>query len=193
MSLFVPDAAVVKQAYEEHKISFPYWSKIWPAAAALSEFIEHHPQYVANKRVVEIGAGLGLPSLVAASSASHVLCTDFSEEAISIVAKSALHHRLKNFETAVVDWKNLPQNIRTDVLLLSDVNYEPGAFAALKKTMNRFLDNGTIVLLSTPQRLMAKPFIEHVLHNCVQKEEHTVEQFGDSIAITVMVLKKKES
>ncbi len=106
--LFVPDAQTVKEAYHQSKIAFPYWSKVWPAAIALSEFIVQQPHLVQNKIVLEAGAGLGLPSLVAARFASNVLCTDASAEAVQIAAQSAAHHRLQNFSSVVLNWNCLP-------------------------------------------------------------------------------------
>src|SRR5688572_33367426 len=48
---------------------FPYTtlfrSQVWPSAIALSEFIVSNQQLVHNKNILELGAGLGLPSLVA--------------------------------------------------------------------------------------------------------------------------------
>ena len=64
-------------------IAFPYWSKVWPSAEALALFILQHPEYIAGKMVVELGAGLGLPSLVAAQMAASVLCTDYEPEAVA--------------------------------------------------------------------------------------------------------------
>lgn len=192
VSLFVPDATAIKSAYENGRISFPYWSKIWPAAIALSEFILHQPQYIKGKTVLELGAGLGLPSLVAAPYASHVLCTDSSQDAVDTVAKSAEHLQLRNLDTVVLDWKSLSKDLNADVLLLSDVNYELNAFYTLTKTINSFLQNGTVVLLSTPQRLMAKTFVEPLLPFCIYKEDYNVKQTEDSTVVSVIALAQKK-
>ena len=193
VALFVPDAAAVKNAYEKGFVSFPYWSKVWPAAIALSEFIEEHSHYMQNKTVMELGAGLGLPSLLAARYAHHVVCTDHSEEAVKTLAKSAAHLNLRNFESAVVDWQRLPANLRTDVLLLSDINYEPESFATLKNIVNAFLDQDSVVLLSTPQRLMAKAFVAPFSGAIVQSKEYAVKEGTGKTNVSVLVLKKKRN
>lgn len=51
---------------------------IWPGAVVLSDFLCEHPYLCANRRVVELGAGGALPSLVAlALGAIESLITDY--------------------------------------------------------------------------------------------------------------------
>ena len=188
IELFVPDEGAIKQAYANGSIAFPYWSKVWPAAEALARFILQHPEYTNGKRVVEVGAGLGLPSLVAAQGAASVLCTDYEPEAITLIRQSALHLALTNVSTAVIDWRQIPQHLTADVWLLSDVNYEPASFDALLKTIQRLIADGATVLLSTPQRLLAKGFIEPLLICCKKREDLAVKAEGKEVVITVMVL-----
>ena len=188
IELYVPDEIALKQAYRDGKIAFPYWGKLWPSSIALSRFIVNHPQYIENKKLAELGAGLGLPSLVAARYADSVLCSDHDAEAVTIVERSALHNRLRNLETMVMDWHHLPEHFEADVLLLSDVNYEPSGFGHLLQLVNTFLGKDTTVLISTPQRLMAKEFIAPLLPNTIHQEENHVEWHGQQVMITVLVL-----
>jgi predicted nicotinamide N-methyase len=190
IELFVPDAAAVRTVYQDGATPFPYWSQVWPAAKAMATFLVRHPSFANEKKVVELGAGLGLPSLVAAQHAAQVLCTDYVPEAVKMAAISVTHAGLKNVTAAVLDWQHLPPNLEVDVLLLSDVNYEPEAFAVLTGVINTFLSKGTTILLSTPQRLMAKGFIAPLLANCVKQEEVTVWHEGKEVLITVLVLEK---
>lgn len=190
IELFVPEPVAVREEYRKGNLSFPYWTQVWPAAIALSEFLLRHRSYVQNKKLLELAGGLGLPSLAAAPYAAEVLCSDYLPEAVEVIRRSAAHNRLANFHTAVLNWHSLPETVETDVLLLSDANYEPDAFDVLQKLINCFLKNGTTVILSTPQRLMAKDFIRPLLVFVRQNEEITVRQQEKDISITVMVLKK---
>lgn len=189
VSLFVPDEDSVKEAYTSGQIAFPYWSRVWPAAKGLAAFLLQHPQYTATKRVVELGAGLGLPSLVAAQKATAVLCTDLFADAVAVVQKTARHHGLQNLQTAVMDWRQLPEDFTTDTLLLSDVAYEPAAFAQLWQLLQRLLQAGTTVLLATPQRLTAKEFVAPLLARCAS---HTVVAVHEeqTTPVSVMVLQQ---
>lgn len=191
IEFFVPDTAAVREAYQKGKIAFPYWSRVWPAARALAQVLLRHPEYTRNKTVVELGAGLGLPSLVAARNAKAVWCTDLAADAVAIVQQSADKLHLHHLSAAVMDWQHLPPHLEADVLLLSDVNYEPGAFGLLLQRIDAFLQKGTTVLLSTPQRLMAKEFVAPLLRHCRRQEERMIEQQGEEVAISVWVLEQK--
>ena len=193
IELFLPDEEAVKQAYHQRKISLPYWSKLWPSAIALSEFIVQHPHYIQKKKLVEMGAGLGLPSIVAARHAANVLCTDYVADAVGLAQQSAAHNGLTNFETAVIDWHQLPGKIEADVLLLSDVNYEPASFSLLLKMINGFLQKGTTIILSTPQRLMAKDFVQPLLDVSIVVENRAIESEGKTVLITILVLQAANS
>lgn len=189
--LYVPDANAVRKAYERGEIAAPYWSQVWPAAKALAQFLALHPETIAGKNIVELGAGLGLPSLVAARYANTVLCTDIVPEAVAVVAESVKYLELKNVYAKTVDWWHLSETISADVLLLSDINYEPAAFTQLQKLVYDFLQRGFLIVLSTPQRLMAKEFVLPLLQHCSQQEEINVEHKGSLVPTTVLVLEKK--
>jgi predicted nicotinamide N-methyase len=188
VQLFVPDADAVHESYRRGEIPFPYWSRIWPAAIALTEFVLQHPYLVENKNVIELGAGLGLPSLVAARFAADVVCTDHSAEAVAFANLSASHNWLTNFHAHRLDWNEMTTDSGADVMLLSDINYEPLAFDALMKLVFSFLENGKTILLSTPQRLMAKDFITAILPFCKQQEERVISYEGIEATISLFVL-----
>lgn len=188
VTLYVPDANAVRTAYAKGEIPFPYWSQVWPAARALAQFIFSNPAFITSKHVLELGAGLGLPSLVAARFAASVHCTDVAPEAVEIVQASAGYSGLKNVYATVLDWHQLPPGLEAGVLLLSDINYEPAAFEQLRNVVTLFLEKNTRILVSTPQRLMAKEFIMPLLSHCSLQEEVIVDHDGRQVAITVMVL-----
>ena len=188
IELFVPDAEQMQAAYKTGSIAFPYWSKVWPAAVALSEFILRHPQYTQSKKVLELAAGLGLPSIVAAFNASAVISSDYLPEPVDCIRRSALHNGLKNLTASLLNWHLLPEDLQADVVLLSDINYDPGAFEVQHQVVNHFLQKGATLLLSTPQRLMAKEFIAPLLPLSSVQEEILVGQEGREVLITVLVL-----
>jgi predicted nicotinamide N-methyase len=188
IELFVPDAEEVQAAYHRGEITVPFWSQIWPAAIGLSEFLLSHPLYIQNKKVLELAAGLGLPSLTAARHATSVISSDYIPEAVDLIQRSAAHNKLNNLSAVTLDLHLLPHNMETDVLLLSDINYTPAVFDLQLELINQFLQKGSIVVLSTPQRLMGKEFIAPLLTNCVQQKEIAVMQGGKEVMVLVIVL-----
>jgi predicted nicotinamide N-methyase len=191
IDLFVPNAQEVQDDYFQQKqvqaqVPFPHWTKLWPAALAMADVIHQHPELVLHKNVLELAAGLGLPSLIAARYAHSVCCSDYLQEAVDAMAGSARHLQLSNVTCQLLDWNRLPDELTADVLLLSDINYDPDQFDQLYLVLQRFLQQGTLILLTTPQRLMAKPFIEELLPFCRQQQEMNVA----ATAVSLLVLAK---
>ena len=190
VKIAVPLPSEIKRLYEEMNKAraFPYWAKIWPAAKALAQFIIQQQQLVADKKVVEIAGGLGLPSLIAASFANEVMCTDAAPEALEFVNTSVELNSLTNITTTIYDW-NDEATFDTEVLLMSDVNYHPADFPQLLIFFQTQLKRDITIILSTPQRLMAKPFIEAIAEFIIQQEDYTIEDCSEITNCTVFVLK----
>jgi predicted nicotinamide N-methyase len=192
VQLYVPNPLQVQQNFTQQlKVNpatiSPYWSQVWPSAISLCEFLERHPEFIQHKKVLELAAGLGLPSLLAAAYAKEVHCSDYIQEAVDIAQQSISYNKLTNIHCSLLDWNHLPENLTADVLLLSDINYEQAAFEILFNVLQRFLNNGSTIILSTPQRIMAKPFIERLLPWCIHQEEIVVQE---NVLTAVLVLKK---
>jgi predicted nicotinamide N-methyase len=191
----IPDASALQQWYTTQlkanpSTPAPYWALVWPSAYALCEFIATQPHWLKNKTVLELAAGLGLPSLLAAQLAMHVTCSDYVPEAVALMKESIQKNNLENIKAMLIDWNYLPDDLSVDVLLLSDINYEPKMFDTLFNVILSFLEKGTIILLSTPQRLMAKPFIDRLLPYSKLREEKTITAVTPAITCSVYVLQQ---
>lgn len=190
LSIYTPDPAAIRDLYKQNNIDFPYWSQVWPAALGLCQFLEENTGYIENKAVLELAAGLALPSFLAAHYSRSVHCSDYLPEAVALQQRSIEHNQLGNMSCSVLDWNYIPATVKADVLLLSDVNYDPWVFDKVYETIDRFLNEGSLIILSTPQRLMAKSFIERLLPFCIRQEELMTNKNGKTVAITVMVLER---
>lgn len=195
IKLCIPDEQLVKDRYESGQQNglqpaFPYWAKLWPSSLALCNYIQSHPELVKDKVVVELAAGLGLPSLLTASlAATKVICSDYIAEALPFISNAAIINNI-NVECRLIDWHHYPADLKADILLLSDINYDPEQFEILYRLVKSLLNQGTIVLLSTPQRIMAKPFIEKLLPYCKEKQTGHVETGRESAEIFIMQLQR---
>ncbi|HZU20972.1 MAG TPA: methyltransferase domain-containing protein [Gaiellaceae bacterium] len=112
-----PDALIDEEAFAADEF-LPYWAELWPAAVALAEALPE----VAGLRVVELGCGLGLPSLVAAARGADVTAVDWAEDAIALLRQNAARNGLQA-RAAVRDWRE-PWTERFDLALAADVLYE---------------------------------------------------------------------
>lgn len=192
---FVPDSLALQQAFTKQlqtdpSTAAPYWAQVWPSAYALCEFIATQHHWLQNKTVLELAAGLGLPSFLAAQLATKVTCSDYVPEAVELMKQSIHENKLGNIDAMLIDWNHLPNDLSVDVLLLSDINYEPQAFETLFNVIISFLEKGTTILLSTPQRLMAKPFIDRLLPYSKQWEEKIIATATPAVTCSVYVLQQ---
>ena len=112
-----PDELIDEDAFARDEF-LPYWAELWPAALALADALPD----VAGLRVCELGCGLGLPSLVAASRGASVTATDWAADAIGLLRENAARNGLA-LSAEVRDWRE-PWEARFDLVLAADVLYE---------------------------------------------------------------------
>jgi predicted nicotinamide N-methyase len=89
-------------------------------------------------RVVELGCGLGVPSIVAARGGADVLATDESAEALELLERNAAANGV-TLRTAVVDW-TAPATWPApdfDLAIGADVLYEPRVAPAALALLSR--------------------------------------------------------
>jgi predicted nicotinamide N-methyase len=148
------------------------------------------PSLVTDKSVMEIAAGLGLPSLAAAGYATSVSCTDAVADAVEMINIAVQCNNFNNVQAMQLDWNEPLPEIETDVILMSDVNYNPSDFPQLLRFIQNILADKTTIILSTPQRLMAKPFIEAVAPSIVQQKDFAVVHKNEETMCSVFVLQR---
>src|SRR3954447_14592007 len=148
-----PDAAaLIDEEQFEVEEFLPYWAELWPAGTALAEAL---PADLRGRRVVELGCGLGLPSLVAAARGARVLATDWATKALELLELNAQRNGL-SLDVADARWDD-PQRFGSgwDLVLAADVLYEHRNVPQLLALLER-LDGE--ILLAEPGRPPAESF-----------------------------------
>lgn len=138
----------------------PYWAIPWPSGQALARAVDADPPR--GRRVLELGCGLGLPSIAAArGGAARVLATDGTPEGAVFAAHNLALNELEG-ETAVVDWLADGDALEPeawDLVLAADVLYTRGNVDALVRVLPRLLAPGGEVWLADPHRIGAHEFL----------------------------------
>ncbi|MFY7651199.1 MAG: class I SAM-dependent methyltransferase [Chitinophagaceae bacterium] len=166
-SFLVPQAEVVENTYAKNKhtgADFPYWTKIWPASIALSEFILINNNIFKDASVIEVAGGIGLPSLIASQFAKNVVYTDYLPEAVHWFNYNIQLWKVNNINSRVINWHHLPTNLTADFLLLSDVNYNTTDFEALLQLFNVCKAKRISIFLAVPQRVSSSLFMKEIAH-----------------------------
>lgn len=150
---------------EEQKDPFaedlcPYFGILWPAAEGLSIYLNEHSELVKDKTVLELGCGLGYPSLVATHLGGKVLATDFHPDVEEYFLRNCRHSNL-TCDYLRLNWREDKQDIGLfDIVMGSDVLYESKHASEVVKGLIRFLKPGGKILLSDPGRNYLQPFLE---------------------------------
>lgn len=148
------------EAPQDPDDKMPYWSDLWPSAVALAEAIRAGPVQVGGRRVLELGCGLGLASLVAAQEGAQAcLATDWDLEALEYVRASAAANRVA-VDVDRLDWRRPPPEPGADLLLAADVLYEARNGPWLLDLCRAWLPGGAELWLSDPGRKWAGPFLD---------------------------------
>ncbi|TPX48509.1 hypothetical protein SeMB42_g02053 [Synchytrium endobioticum] len=124
--------------------------KIWDSAYTLSRYLISHPHLVASKRVLDLSAGVGILSLVAASSGAFKVVATELRKAMRLLYDNIHHSGYENAETHVLEWGDViavDKIGRFDVILGSDIVYEVEHFDALVYTLRMLVSADGIVML----------------------------------------------
>lgn len=136
----------------------PYFGILWPAAEALAEYLEENPRLVKNKTVLELGCGLGLPSLVASHLGGKVLATDFHPDVEEYFKRNCRHSSV-DCDYKRLNWREENVMEKFDVVIGSDVLYESKHPLEVAKGLLRFVKEGGTVILSDPGRSYLQQFL----------------------------------
>ncbi|MCH5596706.1 class I SAM-dependent methyltransferase [Niabella ginsengisoli] len=185
--IYIPDQSYIQQFYKDNT-NAAYWARIWPASVGLCKFLKQNLKYIAGKKILELAAGLGLPGIYSAPYAETVTITDKEPLAEDIVRKSAAYLKLTNVQAKTLNWKDISPEQPLDVLLLSDVNYEPAVFKELEDVLINYLKNKITVIISTPQRLVARQFINSLLPYCIKQWNCSIILENSETGVSVFVL-----
>ena len=150
------EALLDEEAFEREEF-LPYWAELWPSSLALARTIAGRA--LRGARTLELGCGLGLPSIAAALAGGRVLATDWSAEAVELTAANAERNGA-GLDTLVCSWTEpepLLAHARWDLVLASDVLYERRNGDVLLDLLPRLGDE---VWLADPGRPAAGPFLE---------------------------------
>jgi predicted nicotinamide N-methyase len=143
----------------------PYWADLWPAARMLAKVILHEP-WTPGRPALEIGCGLGLPGVVALAAGVDVTFSDYDPCALHFAAANARLNGLDRFRTLQLDWREPPADLRTGVLLGSDLIYELRNVAPLVAFIKHVLEPGGICLMTDQDRIPM-----HTLRDALEAEK----------------------
>jgi len=135
---------LLDEAAFEHEEFLPYWAELWPSALALARRVG--TRALRGARVLELGCGLGLPSIAAALAGGRVLATDWSPAAIDFTEHNARANGA-HLQTALVSWADpgeLAARGPWDLVIGSDLLYEARNTGLVLDVLDQVADHAII-------------------------------------------------
>lgn len=134
----------------------PMFGVLWDAARALAATVAADPD-LPGARVLELGCGLALPSLVAARRGADVVASDLHPHAGAFLAQNLARNDLVGrVRYRPFDWRaDAPPDVPEagfDRVLASDVLFERALPPLAARTFARFLRPGGVGWLTDPGR-----------------------------------------
>ncbi|MFM1873327.1 MAG: hypothetical protein RL398_2749, partial [Planctomycetota bacterium] len=164
-SVVVPDAQSylrsggwVDDAERQHEP--PYWVQVWPASLVMSRWLAGG-WHGTGRRALDLGCGLGLPGITAASLGAQVTFLDRNPDALRFARWNAaqLCGEAERVSAVEMDWGRDTLVGSFDVILLADVTYRPLHHAGVLRHLRGCLAEGGVVLHAEPWRAESTGFL----------------------------------
>jgi predicted nicotinamide N-methyase len=155
----------------------PYWAYAWAGGLALACHIRDHPETVAGRCVLDLGAGSGLVGIAAAKAgAASVLAAETDGNARVAIGLNAAENGVA---IALAEGDMLAGTLpAVDLVLAGDVFYDESVAAPMLAFLDRCRAAGITVLVGDPGRA---PLPRHRLRAVAH---YDVPDFGDGAART---------
>jgi predicted nicotinamide N-methyase len=151
------DALIAQVQTDEDLENFPFGLMLWASAVALAEAIPPGE----GRRLLELGAGVGLAGLVAQAKGWRVTQTDYDSRALALCGQNAARNDVTGIEIRAGDWRDFPEDLTSgfDLVVGADILYERSLHPALQELLPRF---GCPILIADPLRPQATAFLTRI-------------------------------
>jgi predicted nicotinamide N-methyase len=152
------ESLLSEEAFDQDEF-LPYWAELWPAGVGLARALDGRA--LRGVPVLELGCGLGLPSIVAARAGGRVLATDWSAAALELLHDNAARNDVA-LETMRADWTRPDELLARGpfpLVLAADVLYERRNISVLLDLLPRLVAPTGEIWLADPGRATADVFL----------------------------------
>lgn len=134
---------------------FPLWAKLWKASWVLSAYLADMPVNI-NNRLLEIGAGVGLVSIVAATFGHPITMSEYNPDALKFAHANACLNNCPDLPIMKLDWQRCRLMDQFDIIVASEVTYNEEDFSPLIRLFRANLKPGGEIILTSEIRQSGK-------------------------------------
>lgn len=144
----------------------PYFGTVWPSARALAETLVEKEELFSGKRILEVGCGLAIPSIVAAKLGAEIVATDFHPEVPRFLESNLAINQAGSVRYERIDWsKGFPDLGAFDWVIGSDVLYEKQHALLLARVVSQYMGRGEGgAIIADPARPYLQAFLDEMTH-----------------------------
>jgi len=168
--------------------SWPLFGVIWPSGMMLADVMDDYP--VKGIRILEVGCGLGLASLVIHNHGANITASDYHPMAEKFMHKNIDLNKFAPIKFQIIDWAKIDNTLgRFDLIIGSDVLYEPNHPAILANFIERHAGEQCKVIIVDPGRRQRTEFSKRMVVNGYSLIPHIVNAvLADSLEFKGKVL-----
>ena len=131
--------------------SWSLFGQLWPASQVLAKAVKHID--INNRRILELGCGLGLPSLVLQSRGADITASDHHPLSESLLDYNATLNQITTVPYIDLPWtEETPGTGQFDLIVGSDILYERNHAGMLAELIQRLAAPAAEILITCPGR-----------------------------------------
>ena len=160
--------------------SWSLFGQLWDASAVLAKYMK--TLELRDGRILELGCGLALPSLTLQYRGADITASDYHPVSRKFLARNCAANDLEKVPFIQLDWDAPDSTDKYDLIIASDVLYDPGTPELLGKTIKKMSEPACKVLITCPGRGYKNQFSRIMQNLGFELEEIPVAFSPDEIA-----------
>ncbi len=164
----------------------PLYGCLWPSAIGLAQYLWTRRNQLAGQRVLELGCGLGLPSLICAKAGAQVVALDHHPDFVGLFEANRERNGLSSaLEALVGSFTDPDLDLGPFSLIVgSDILYDPSSYRALESfVLKHSAAQSAQLILADPGRFAVAKFGSQIAersrfeihHQQVAQHPHPIE------------------
>ncbi len=170
------DPAGIAEKLGISSASWPIFGVIWPSSLVLAHYMFDYK--TGSKRILEVGCGMALSSLLLNKQCADITATDYHPEVQHFLQRNALLNEDKAISFEQVDWTDKSDNLGLfDLIIGSDLLYEDNHIESLANFIEGHSKPVCEVIIVDPGRgrknKLSTRMLEFGFISSHQKPDHT--------------------
>ncbi|MGK5089555.1 methyltransferase domain-containing protein [Bdellovibrionota bacterium FG-2] len=172
----------------------PYFGVVWPSARALSDSLVYEAGRrggsLSGLRILELGCGLAVPSLLAARLGAEITAADFHPEVPKFLEKNKALNSAPLIQYVHADWRQSAEALGTfDWVMGSDILYEFQHTKQVAKVVAQTVRQGGLAIIADPARPYLQAFSDEMGVLGFKGQTEVLEAFDTPVPKEIFVIR----